>query len=97
MADQELQKSLDEAIQAMDQLSQQFEAKVESLKSNGIEESQVKRLAEGARAMRNSSTLYLEWAAFYVKEVAKAERGGDDAELEELLDEGTDFGGMELR
>jgi alcohol dehydrogenase class IV len=96
MADRELQKSLDEAIQAMDQLSQQFEAKVESLKSNGIEESQIKRLAEGARAMRNSSTLYLEWAAFYVKEVAKAERG-DDAELEEFLDEGADFGGMELR
>jgi hypothetical protein len=96
MVDQELQKSLERAGQAMDHLSRQFEAKVESLKASGIEEAQIKRLSEGARAMRNSCTLYLEWAAFYTKEVAKAERGGD-AEFEEFLDEGADFGGMEIR
>lgn len=96
MADEELQKSLERTVQAMNEISRQFEAKVEDLKTRGVDEAQIKRLSEGARAMRNSCTLYLEWAAFYIKEVAKAERG-DDAELQEFLDEGADFGGMELR
>jgi hypothetical protein len=94
MTDPELLQSLVQVREAMDRLSQQFLAKVDALRQRGVDEVQIKRLTEGAQAMRNSSTLYLEWAQFYAQEVSKTDRG--ESTEEPFLDEGADFGGAHL-
>jgi len=94
MSDDELQQSLTRVREAMDRLGEQFLARVNALEQGGIEEAQIKRLTEGARAMKDSSRLYLEWAHYYAKEVGKA-GGRDGGEMEEdFLDEGSGFEGF---
>jgi hypothetical protein len=95
MIDPELQQSLAHVREAMERLSEQFLARVNALEQRGIDESQIKRLTEGARAMKDSSRLYLDWAHHYAKEVSKVDHG-DEAD-EPFLDEGSGFEGMELR
>jgi len=98
MSDDELQQSLARVREAMDVLSRQFQSRLEALEAKGVGAAEIKRLGEGARAMKDSSALYLEWAQFYAKEVGKA-GGRDGGEVEEdFLDEGAEgFEGFGIR
>jgi hypothetical protein len=90
MSDDELQQSLARVQDAMGVLSRQFHSRLEALEAMGVDAGEIKRLAEGARAMKDSSSIYLEWAQFYAKEVIKAGgRDGGEAD-EDLLDEGAE-------
>ncbi|MEW6324517.1 MAG: hypothetical protein AB1515_03925 [Nitrospirota bacterium] len=95
MTDNELQQSLSRVQEAMERLNEQFLAKVETLERQGTDAAQIKRLTEGARAMKDSSRLYLDWAHHYAKEVGKVEHG--DGVDESFLDEGSGFEGLEFR
>ena len=90
MIDPELQQSLARVRDVMDRLSEQFLARVNALEQRGIDEAQIKRLTEGARAMKDSSRLYLEWAHYYAKEVGRVDHGDGEAD-EPFLDEGSGF------
>jgi len=90
--DAELEQSLKRVHEAMERLNEQFLAKVGGLEQRGADAAQIKRLSEGARAMKDSSRLYLDWAQHYAKEVGKIEHGGE--EEEPFLDEGSGFEGM---
>lgn len=98
MSDEELKQSLTRVRESMDRLSEQFLARVTALEQRGIEEAQIRRLTEGARAMKDSSRLYLEWAHYYANEVGKA-GGRDGGEIEEdFLDESAEgFEGFGIR
>jgi len=98
MSDDELQQLLARVREAMDVLSRQFQSRLEGLETKGVAAAEIKRLAEGARAMKDSSSIYLEWAQFYAKEVGKA-GGRDGGEVEEdFLDEGAEgFEGFGIR
>jgi len=98
MSDDELRQSLARVQEAMDVLSRQFQARLEALETRGVDAAEIRRLAEGARAMKDSSSLYLEWAQFYAKEVGKA-GGRDGGEVDEdFLDEGAEgFEGFGIR
>ena len=89
MIDPELQQSLAHVRESMERLSEQFLARVNALEQRGIDGSQIKRLTEGARAMKDSSRLYLDWAHHYAKEVGKVDHG--EVEEEPFLDEGSGF------
>lgn len=90
MAENELQQSLTRVQDAMERLNQQFLTKVGTLEKQGVDTAQIKRLTEGARAMKDSSRLYLDWAHHYAKEVVKVEHGGGETD-EPFLDEGSGF------
>jgi len=98
MSDDDLQQSLTRVREAMDVLSRKFQSTLEGLEANGVNAAEIKRLTEGARAMKDSSALYLEWAQFYAKEVGKVGgRDGGEAE-EDFLDEGAEgFDGFGIR
>ena len=96
MNDEDFGQSLARVSHAMDQLGALFFTKVELLRQKGVDEDQIKRLTEGARAMKDSGVLYLEWAKYYVSELSKVD-GGDSEGTGSFLDEDSDFEGMELR
>ena len=66
-------QSLGEVLQAMEQLSGEFEKKLLSLRQEGVDEGDLRRLEQGVLAMKDAGRLYLTWAEHFIERLEQAE------------------------
>jgi len=76
-----IQGALEEVVLAMERLGQAFLKEIASCRQAGRSEEDLKRLSQGAEAMRDAAGIYLTWAHHYINEL----NAGDSSE-EKLFD-----------
>ena len=60
----EMDEALADVVRAMDRLNKALETRTEDLRQQGTDEVILAKFIEGARAIRDSSSIYLTWADY---------------------------------
>lgn len=81
----DIQQSIAEVAQAIEDLNQAFERRADDLRKAG-ESQELQQWIKATQAMRDSGNIYLTWAKHYARS-AGAGTAGEESELNEFLDE----------
>jgi hypothetical protein len=82
----DLKQTLVNVINAMENLNNQYEAKIEELRKGGKDEEELQKLVKGAMAMKDASGIYLSWSNHFVERLGQIE-GLDQDDEESIISE----------
>jgi hypothetical protein len=82
-----VKKSLQHVLDAMKDLTQSFEGKIEELRKKGKDEKEIQVLVNGALAMKDAAGIYIAWANHYIARLNKADGIESDEEDSMMVEE----------
>jgi hypothetical protein len=68
--DPEIEQSLTKLLKALQEFSGAYDRKVDDLRMKGIPDETLKQIVDGSEAMKDSASILLSWAKFYVEKIS---------------------------
>ncbi len=68
--DSEIEQSLTKLLKALQEFSGVYDRKVDELRIKGLPAETLKQFVDGSEAMKDSASILLSWAKFYVEKIS---------------------------
>jgi len=68
--DPEIEQSLTKLLKALQAFSSAYDRKVDELRMKGVADETLKEIVDGSEAMKDSASILLSWAKFYVEKIS---------------------------
>jgi hypothetical protein len=68
--DPEIEQSLTKLLKALQEFSGVYDRKVDELRIKGIPSDKLQPIVDGSEAMKDSASIFLSWAKFYVDKIS---------------------------
>ena len=68
--DPEIEQSLTKLLKALQEFSNIYDRKIDELRIKGLPEERLKPILDGSEAMKDSASIFLSWAKYYVEKIS---------------------------